>query len=188
VETTSASLLLRLRQPADEPAWRRFVDLYTPLLFFWTRRLGLPESDAADLVQDIFTTLVQKLPEFHYDAGKSFRAWLRTLVENRWRDRLRRLAARPKHVGETPLDEVAVPDDAQAVWEAEYRRHLFGRALQIMQSEFEPATWKVCLALIVDGKSGVEVAAEMGMKVEAVYQARARVLRRLRQELAGLLD
>ena len=52
MNTTSPSLLERLRQPAEQDAWARFVKLYTPLLYFWAHRLGLAESDAADLVQD----------------------------------------------------------------------------------------------------------------------------------------
>ncbi len=130
----------------------------------------------------------KKLPQFRYDSAKSFRAWLRTLTENRWRDRLRRLAARPKEVGDAPLDAVAAPVEVNLFSDEEYRQQLIGRAIQIMQGEFESATWKACWAAIVEGKKGAAVAAELGMKVEAVYQARSRVLRRLRQELCGLLD
>jgi RNA polymerase sigma-70 factor (ECF subfamily) len=185
---TPASLLERLRQPDNKEAWDRFVDLYTPLLYFWTCRMGLQAQDAADLVQDVFAVLLQKLPEFSYDPGRSFRAWLRTLTINRWRDALRRKAAALR--GGTPdrLDEVAVPDHAQTIWETEYRQQVVGRALEIMQSDFQPTTWQACLAVIVDGKSAETVAAELGLTVEAVYAARSRVLRRLRHELAGMLD
>src|SRR2546421_13117696 len=74
VMDTPASLLERLRQPAAPAAWNRFVELYTPVLYAWTRRLGLQPADAADLVQDVFTILVQKLPTFQYDKQKSFHA------------------------------------------------------------------------------------------------------------------
>lgn len=62
--TTPASLLERLREPGDQEAWRRFVQLYTPLLFRAARRLGLPPEDASDLVQDVLALLVRKLPAF----------------------------------------------------------------------------------------------------------------------------
>jgi len=88
--TTSSSLLERLRQPEATEAWQRFVHLYTPLLYYWARGTGLPEHDAADLVQDVLVVLVQKLPEFRYDAGQSFRGWLRTITLNKWRERCRR--------------------------------------------------------------------------------------------------
>src|SRR6516162_6743818 len=85
VHTTSASLLERLKQPAAQESWTRFVDLYTPLLFYWGRRLGLQETDAADLVQDVFALLVKKLPRFNYQRDLSFRGWLRTVMYNEWR-------------------------------------------------------------------------------------------------------
>jgi RNA polymerase sigma-70 factor (ECF subfamily) len=69
MHTTSATLLERLRQPADQEAWARFVRLYTPLPYYWARRVGLQEQDAADLVQEVFAVLFQKLPEFTYDRG-----------------------------------------------------------------------------------------------------------------------
>src|SRR5262245_32982810 len=95
MHTTSISLLERLRQPQEEQAWRRFVDLYTPLLYFWARRTGLQEADAADLVQQVLAILVRKLPEFSYDREKSFRNWLRTVTLNEWRAWQRRLAQQP---------------------------------------------------------------------------------------------
>jgi RNA polymerase sigma-70 factor (ECF subfamily) len=188
MDSTSFSLLLRLRQPGDRAAWERFVDLYTPLLFHWAMRLGLQEQDAADLVQDVLLALLHKLPDFQYDPAKSFRAWLRTLAVNKYRDSQRRRAA-ALHGGQSAdLADLAVPDAAEAVWQAEYQRHLLGQAVRLMQSDFQPTTWKVCWALIVEGRPGAEVAAQFGLSLDAVYAARSRVLRRLRQELQGLLD
>src|SRR5437016_1663068 len=88
--STSSSLLQRLAQPAEAGSWDRFVELYTPLMFAWTARMGLSDHDAADLVQDVFAILVEKLPTFRYDPDKSFRAWLKTVLLNRWRERLRK--------------------------------------------------------------------------------------------------
>lgn len=52
-QTTSLTLLERLRSPSDQEAWSRFARLYTPLLYYWCRRAGLQEQDSADLVQDV---------------------------------------------------------------------------------------------------------------------------------------
>jgi RNA polymerase sigma-70 factor (ECF subfamily) len=186
MDSTSSSLLLRLRRPEEQAAWNRFIDLYTPLLYSWACRMGLPAQDAADLVQDVFVALVQKMPQFTYDPTKSFRAWLRTVAENCWRDALRK--RKPVQTGQAALAETAVSGEIDALWEVEYRDNLFGRAIQIMHSDFEEKTWKACWALIVEGKSGAAVAAELGMTLDGVYAAKARVLRRLRQELDGLLD
>ena len=85
---TPASLLDQLRSD-EATAWDRFVELYTPLLFRWAQRVGQPDSDAADLVQDVFLVLWRKLPEFQYDPGRSFHAWLKTIFLNRHHDRVR---------------------------------------------------------------------------------------------------
>jgi len=184
---TPASLLQRLRQPDSRQAWERFVDLYTPLIFFWGVRAGLPAQDAGDLVQDVFATLLTKLPEFDYDRDRSFRAWLRTITLNRWRDLRRRQAVRA-HAGSEALEHVAAPEAAEALWEAEYRRYVAGRAVEIMQAEFEARTWQAFWAMTVEGRPAADVAASLGMTPAAVYNAKYRVLCRLREELAGLLE
>jgi RNA polymerase sigma-70 factor (ECF subfamily) len=188
MHTTSASLLERLRLPTDQAAWERFVQLYTPLLYYWARHLGLQPNDAADLVQDVLTALVQKLPGFVYDRHKSFRNWLRTLTLNRWRNNQRRRAVPVLNSAEVDLADQTSPDPVEAFAEAEYRQHLVGRILELMRAEFEPGTWMACWEHVVAGRSAADVAGELGISVGAVYVAKCRVLRRLRQELHGLLD
>jgi len=189
MDTTSVSLLERLREPADhEASWPRFVQLYTPLLYYWARQLGLESNDAADLVQEVFTVLVQKLPGFVYDRNKSFRGWLRIITINKWREKRRRRTVEAGAVGLADGADVAEPDGAEAFAESEYQQHLVGRALELMQVEFEPATWQACWQCVVVGRTPADVAAELGITVNAVYLAKSRVLRRLHQELHGLLD
>jgi RNA polymerase sigma-70 factor (ECF subfamily) len=188
METTSASLLERLRRPGEPAAWERFVDLYTPLIYHWARGAGLQTADAADLVQDVFAVLLRQLPLFRYDRGRSFRGWLRTVTRNKWRERQRR---RPPPTLDDPERALALPADEEgpdSFGEAEYRRHLSRRALQLMQAEFPPTSWKACWEVVVSGRPPAEVAAELGISVGAVYTAKSRVLRRLREELAGLID
>jgi RNA polymerase sigma-70 factor (ECF subfamily) len=186
MNTTPISLLARVRQPGEQKAWARFVEMYTPMLFLWSRRLNLQESDAADLVQDVFAVVVQKLPDFVYDRGQSFRGWLRTILSNKWRDLQRRRRVRP--VQEERGEEPAAPPDTDSLDEEEYRRHLVGRALELMQREFQLTTWRACWETVVSDRPAADVAAELGMTLDSVYAAKSRVLRRLRKELEGLLD
>ena len=72
--------------------------------------------------------------------------------------------------------------------EAEYRQYVVKQALDLMQVEFQPATWKACWEYMIMGRSADEVAKELGLTVNTVYLAKSRVLSRLRQELQGLLD
>ena len=182
---TSASLLERLRQPDDRAAWAHFVDLYTPLIYYWARRAGLQSHDASDLVQDVFQALLPALPRLAYDPQRSFRNWLRTVVLNKWRERHRRPAS--AQMDEETAAALPAPDE-EALWETEYRDHVIRRALEIMRSDFQPATWQACWECVACGRDAAEVAAELGLTIGAVHAARFRVLARLRQELAGMMD
>jgi RNA polymerase sigma-70 factor (ECF subfamily) len=183
VFTTSTSLLERLRHPADTAAWDRLVNLYTPLLLHWARGLGLQDSDAADLVQDVLVVLVKKLPEVRYEPGQSFRSWMRTVMLNKWRDRPRPQATVPIDIA--PPISAPVDDSFE---EREYRAYVVAQALQVMKSDFEATTWQACWNTMMLGRPASEVAVELQISVNAVYLAKSRVLARLREHLAGLLD
>jgi RNA polymerase sigma-70 factor (ECF subfamily) len=178
---------MRLRDAPEREAWERFVEMYTPMFFAWTKRLRLNDHEAADLVQDLFTVLVEQLPNFVYDRDKSFRAWLKTILMNRWRNHLRRRPA--ENTIQKNLDELPAADDEMPeLEEQEYRQYLVRRALALMKAEFKAVTWKACWEFVVRERRADEVASELGITVNAVYLAKSRVLRRLRMELAGLLD
>ncbi len=187
MDSTSVSLLRRLRTPNQEAAWQRFVELYTPLVFHWSRRQGLATPDAADLVQEVLAILVTKLPEFEYDPNKRFRGWLRTITVNKARDFHRRQAARPATGNGETQQLAAAADVVDLFEEAEYRSFLVGRALELMRSEFRDEVWQACWQQVVEGKKAAEVAASLGLSLNVVYSAKSRVLRRLREELAGLM-
>ena len=124
MHTTSVSLLIRLRQPCDQDAWSRFVELYTPLIFYWGRRAGLTATDAGDLVQDVLVVLVRRLPTFEYDCGKSFRGWLRTVTLNKFRERFRQPGLPLAEATDHEMRQVADVDPAPDFWETEYRQQL----------------------------------------------------------------
>jgi RNA polymerase sigma-70 factor (ECF subfamily) len=186
---TPVSLLQRLKQSSDGEAWSRFVELYLPFVCYWARRAGLQDADVADLSQEVFTLLYRKMPEFRYDEHKSFRAWLRAVTLNKWRE-LRRRGGLPVGTmagnGAT-LESIAVADPGHALWDEEHQRYLATRALDLMRKDFEPATWQACWDTAVENCAASEVAARLGLTVGAVYAAKCRVLRRLRLELEGLL-
>jgi RNA polymerase sigma-70 factor, ECF subfamily len=184
MHSTPASLLDRLRSTADTEAWVRFVRLYTPFLYFWAGRRGLSAEDTADLVQEVFAQLLKALPTFVHDPHRSFRAWLAVVVGNKWRELNRKRRPVPIPADEL-AEQTAPPDDFD---DREYRTHVAGRALRLLQSEFAPPTWKAFWSVVVDGRPATEVAAELGLTANAVYLARGRVLRRLRAELAGLIE
>lgn len=183
MDTTSESLLLRVRQPGEAEAWSRFVQIYSPILYGWASHMGLSEADAADLVQDVFATLVQKLPHFIYDPGQRFRSWLWAVMRNRLIQLRRR--HQPFSVPPGNLDRFE-GDGNGAVEEADFRRYLIARLVPTMQKRFPPAAWAAFWGHVVEGKTAPQVAEELGISVAAVYKSKARVLARLQSEFADL--
>lgn len=194
MDSTPQSLMVRLCAPAqplgsptDEVAWARFVDLYSPLLYNWSCRLGLQQADALDLVQEVFLLLHQKLPQFRYDRRRSFRSWLRAVFHNKWRDRLR-VKAMPYTGDPTALAGISTDDPLEDFTEADYQRYLVRRAMELMQTDFEATTWQAFWETSVQGRSAADVAAQLNLSLAAVYKAASRVRQSLRQELDGLLE
>jgi RNA polymerase sigma-70 factor (ECF subfamily) len=190
-EPTSTSLLKQLRQSAGPQAgvaWSRFVRLYTPLLFLWARRLGAGANDAEELVQDVFAVLAREMPTFRHEPTRRFRGWLWTIVRNRWCDQLRRRAAHAPVASPEALANVPGPDNVEEMIEAEYRTHLIRRALEIMRAELPAQDWRACEEYVLGGRPAADVARELGMSLNQVYVIKSRLLRRVREELDGLLD
>lgn len=188
--STSHTLLQRVRQRDDHAAWARFVELYTPWLLRWSLWAGLPRQDAMDLVQEVFATLLVEMPRFEYDATRGpFRAWLKTVTVNQCRARQRkRLLAEGRGGDDDPLAALPGGDAWEAYWDAEYHAHLTRRALEVMKAQFEPRLWQCCWDLTVNGLTAAEIGAKLSMSESAVYVAKFRVIRHLRQELGDLLD
>ncbi len=190
---TSASLLERLRQPSD-PAWQRFVDLYTPLIRHRVRQAGIPAADGDDLVQDVMRVVVAKVVEFeHQGQPGAFRAWLRAITANRLRDYWRARTARVPAAGDDPLgrelDQLEDPDSSLSkLWDDEHDRFVMRQLLDMIEPEFQPVTWQMFRRYVIDNQDADAVARELGTTANAVFIAKSRVLQRLRAEAAGLID
>ena len=179
--TTPASLLDRLAKPRKTDAWDRFVELYSPLLFRWAKQLGQQDSDAADLVQDVFLRLLSKLPDFRYDPQRSFHGWLKTLFLNRYRERLRARRAIP--AGDH--SELPSPDAGD---EFEDRRFLAQQALRLIERDFSAVQWRAFCEYALAGRSADEIARELGISRGTVYSIKSKVVYRLRREFEHLVE
>jgi len=191
-DSTSSTLLERVRAQHPE-AWRRLVELYGPEVYRWCRRSGLGAEDAADVVQEVFTAVAKHVADFRRDQpGQSFRAWLATITRNKVYDYFRRRNHHPEASGGTDAQQrlMQVPDPAEPSVDSAPpvdEGRLPQRALDLVRAEFENRTWEAFCRAILDGQPAREIAGDLGISVNAVYKAKSRVLRRLRQELGDLL-
>ncbi len=189
---TSASLLDRLRVSPDADAWARLVAIYTPLIRAWLSRLGLSGADADDVTQNVLMVLVRRLGEFERQprAG-AFRRWLRTITVNCLRDFWRAERNRPRGgaTAQELLEQLEGPESGLSLqWDREHDQHVTRQLLEMIRPRFEAGTWEAFRRTALAGETPAEVAASLGVTVNAVFIARSRVLARLREEGAGMID
>jgi RNA polymerase sigma-70 factor (ECF subfamily) len=184
---TSASLLERAQTTASGEAWNTLVRLYTPLLHAWLTSAGLQSADRDDVTQRVLEVLVRQLAAFRHNGRTgAFRAWLRGITVNMlrefWRDR-------PSPATDSILQQLSDPGgQLSRLWDDQHDRHVLHSLLELVQPEFSVATWTAFKRVAVDGVAPRQVAEELGMSVNSVFVAKARVLARLRQRATGLVD
>jgi RNA polymerase sigma-70 factor (ECF subfamily) len=189
VSRTSISLLERARA-ADQAAWQRLVALYSPLVWRWCRRQGLQEADAADVGQEVFRAVAAGLPNFRHDPQGSFRGWLKTITKSKIVDFLRAKRSSPDGRGGSDAYEqlLALQESPAEDTLSDDLRLLYQRALELIRSEFNEVHWQAFQRTAVDGLKGTEVARELQISPDVVYNARSRIAHRLREEFAELLE
>jgi RNA polymerase sigma-70 factor (ECF subfamily) len=192
VNPTSVSLLDRLRAAqADDPDWLRLEEIYQPLIRRWLGRVPGLGDESADLTQEVFLVMVRDIPRFERRREGSFRAWVRQVTVNVLRNHRKRRFRKPA-VGLDPcddfLDRLAEPNSALArEWDLDHDRHLFEKLQKAVQPGFAPATWEAFRRFALEGLPAAQVAAELGLSVNAVTLAKSRILKRLREEAGDLL-
>jgi RNA polymerase sigma-70 factor (ECF subfamily) len=192
MNVTSVSLLERLKNARpDASDWRRLQGIYLPLIESWLARVPGLGDEAADLAQEVFIVMVRELPRFERQREGSFRAWLRQVTVNKVRSHRKRRNRTPLVAidpAEKFLERLADPSgDLAREWDQEHDRHVFQKLLAIVQPDFNATTWDAFRRFALDDIPAARVAAALGLSVNAVLQAKSRVLKRLREEAGEFL-
>lgn len=187
--SVSSSLLVRVREMQPD-AWARLVDVFSPIVYRWARQAGLSGADAADVVQEVFTSIARRISSFQRQKEKgSFRSWLATITRNQIRDEFRRKQKQPDgHGGSTAMSKMLGVESPEIDWEASISAAnleslLPQRVLQMVQADCDEKTWHAFWMTTMDERSASAVAEELGINVASVYQAKSRILRRLRKRM-----
>jgi RNA polymerase sigma-70 factor (ECF subfamily) len=189
--STSTTLLDRLRQaPTDQAAWAEFVRRYGPQVYRRCRRWRLQQADAEDLTQAVLVKLSAKLRTFTYDPARSFRAYLRALAHYAWCDLLESRKRTDAGSGDSAvrqlLETVEAGADLVRQLDEQFDREVLAEAEARVRQRVEAHTWEAFRLTAVDGLSGADAAARLGLKVATVYKARSKVQQMLQEEIARL--
>jgi RNA polymerase sigma-70 factor (ECF subfamily) len=190
---TSVSLLDRLRAAGpDDADWLRLQEIYLPLIRSWLGRVPGLDRDADDLAQEVFLVVVRELPRFQRQREGSFRTWLRRVTVNKvWSQRKqhRRRHDDGRDATDVYFEQLTDPHcDLAREWDREHDQHVFQKLLAIVQPDFSPTSWEAFHQFAQLGSPAAQVAEQLGLSVNAVLQAKSRILRRLREEAGNLLD
>src|SRR6476619_7988802 len=124
MDDSDVQLVLACRR-GDQLAWEKLIRRYQRLIYAIPLRAGLDEDQAADIFQDVFTTLFQKLNDI--EDPDRLHAWLVTTARRKtWRT-ITQAQAGPRSATsddqETTLirDETPLPDEKLLILEQQHR-------------------------------------------------------------------
>jgi RNA polymerase sigma-70 factor, ECF subfamily len=189
IPTASTTLLHQVRA-MDSAGWSRLVEIFSPVVYTWSRRAGVRESETPDVVQEVFVTIAKNVSQFRRELEQgSFRSWLATITRTRIVDHFRKNRVQYAPTGGT--DAMQLLEQLPSELETSITSHsaqslMIQQAIRTIQAEFEERTWQAFWQTTVDGKSPSDVAKELDMGLTSVYQAKSRVLRRLRHHLSQI--
>jgi RNA polymerase sigma factor (sigma-70 family) len=166
----------------EEGAWEALVRRYQRLIYAVPRRAGLDEDAAAEVFQDVFTTLFESIESI--EQPSRLHAWLVTTAKRKtWRAIGRSKAARQFATGEETAgegemydvaDEQALPDEALAQLE---EQHLVRAALGELEDRCR--TLIEMLFYRSEPPPYSEIAAALGTSEGSIGPTRARCLKKL---------
>jgi RNA polymerase sigma-70 factor (ECF subfamily) len=186
VGSTSSTLLERVKTH-DEAAWRRLVHLYGGLVRYWCKKSGLQDADLDDVFQEVFRSVSSHIADYRHERlGDTFRGWLRTVTRNKILDHFRSRGREVAGTGGTEAYQ-RLCEEADSTDSLEIEMGLvMKQAIEIVQAEFEPQTWRAFWRTVVDNVPTSAVAEELEMSTAGVRQAKSRVQRRMHQEMEGV--
>lgn len=185
-DTTSASLLSRMRDPGNHVAWREFDARYGVLILRYCRGRGLRLADAEDVRQMVMVKLAKALPGFHYSPQTGrFRNFLGRIVRN---ESIRHMSRPNAGRAMVDTDETVAPSAADSQlaveqWEREWRHHHLRLAMRNIRESYDPRSVEVFECLLA-GQTVAQTAAAFDVTTDAVHKIKQRIRDRLKKLIA----
>jgi len=184
MQPTDRELLAACRQ-GDESSWEVLVDRYQRLVYAIPRRAGLNEDHAAEVFQEVFATLLQKLNDIT-DPDR-LHAWLVTTARRKtWRLMSKERLFQTSRAGDeerddemaAAVDPTPLPDESLVRLEEQHR-------IRAALSALDERCQKLLTLLYYrpEPPSYAEIAAAFGTSEGSIGPTRARCLKKMLQLL-----
>ncbi len=189
-DTTQPSLLSRVRDPANQAAWREFDAKYRELIIRYCRARSIQAADAEDVRQIAMTNLAKSLRAFEYRPERGrFRGYLGQVVRSAISRHFSRPERRSVALDSGVLATVAGGSDGEVdeLWEQEWMRHHYRLAMQHVRTTFEARSIDIFDRLLT-GDPVKTVAVDYDLTEQAVHKIKQRIRNRLKELIAGQIE
>ena len=188
---TATSFLFRLKHKEPD-SWNQLVKLYGPLIFNWCKRCDLSDADASDVLQEVFSIIDRKIASFQKQELGTFRGWLWTITRNKVLDFQKSRRGKVAATGGTQA-QIRLAEYCESILEsdedptsASESSQLVSRAMELIRPEFGDRSWAAFRQVVMDQRATKDVADDLDMTPSGVRQAKRRILKRLREQLAEI--
>lgn len=177
--------LVKRCQKGDQSAWDELVERYQRLIYAVPRRAGLSEEQAADVFQEVFVTLVEKIADIR--EPEKIRSWMVTTAKFKTWGVIRGTKARygPATDEEMDAEMAAITDTSpladDMLIEVE-EQHMIRSALQLIEERCKRILSMIYLC--DPAASYAEVAAAIGVGETSISPLRTRCLKKLEKVLS----
>jgi RNA polymerase sigma-70 factor (ECF subfamily) len=159
MDTTRPSLLIRIKEPRNLAAWEEFDALYRPLLYRFAQLR---------------------------DARKGrFKSWLRTMVNNRWRNMIRdrhEQLAQSQDFRQAQQREETPEETFDRVWAQEHLK----AAMRWLRHEVDGKTFQAFQRYVIEDQPVKEVCDTLELSANQLYKIKWRLTQQLRDKMADL--
>lgn len=188
---TRHSLIVRLKDEQNEPAWTDFALAYEPFLYRMAERQGVPARDVPDVVQQVLLAVAKSVDGWTDDGkGGSFRRWLSTVCRNVVIKFMTRERKQSSGRGGTQFVDLMnnVVDEPDQDQVQRYEHELIVWAAEQVKDEFIATSWSAFWATVIDGRSVSDVAAELKVSAGSIYMSRSRIMARIKAKVAEVME
>lgn len=187
MDTTRASLILRIRDARDTVAWGQFDRLYRPMLQRFARSRGLSPTDAEEIAQQVMVAVQSAAAWFKYDASRGrFKNWLFTSAVHRISNMRRRQRTAP--LDTAVRDDLPDPNDSPAeefekAWQIDHLRYV----LEQLRTEYPSESLEAFRRYALSEEPVETVCDAFGLTPAQLYKLKWRVARSIRLRLIDIL-
>ncbi len=184
---TTSTILEDLRDFSNEAAWRHFVGRFRGPIARFATSLGLSDAQADEVSQDSLSVFAERYRAGRYDRQRGkLRAWLfgiahKQVLKVRERERRQDQRMAGFQEGRDALESLPDPKTLVDFWNSQWEAFLIQECFRRVRLEYQPDSVRAFEIVVTEGRSPKEAAEEIGIPIKTVYNAKHRILKRIRE-------